>query len=201
MLHEHEQFQVVLDDENLVGIFIVCVIHKGILVDIGNVRLEVDNGIFGDVEVYLMLLVNLFGPEGFFRNGQTEGEGGAVPFLALALDGAVVQLDEVACQCQAEACAESLVAAVFTIVEAFKEMLHFVLGDATASIAYLNIYMVVVATGVYVEAYLTLFCVFGGIGEQVVDNLVEFVCVYPSHHALGRTVDGEGEALLGHQRL
>ena len=68
LLHEHQQLEVVLDNQQFVVVVIIGVVVC-IGIDIWNDALEVDNGILGDVEVDFMLFVDLLGLEGFFVDG------------------------------------------------------------------------------------------------------------------------------------
>lgn len=79
----------------------------------------------------------------------------------------------------------------------FEEHFLLILWNAVACIAYFNDYMVIGAVCHCIEAYFSSFMtVFGGIREQIVDDLVKFVGVYPSHHALWVTVDGKLHVFL-----
>ena len=56
--------------------------------------------------------------------------------------------------------------------------------------------------GLYLQCHLSTFVgVFGGIGKEIVDNLVEFVGVDPAHHTLRVAGNGEMLAFLHEERF
>ena len=200
LLHEHEEFDIVFDDEQAVDVLVGVILRIAVLVvDFELECLDVDDGILGEVEVDGACLVDLIVNEGFLVDRQLDGEGGALAHLALTLDGAVVQEDEVVGEVEPETCADGLVLAVFTVVEPLEEVLHLLRRDAVACVAHLDADVVEGRVRLYLQRHLTVFVgVFGGIGEEVVDDFVEFVGIDPAHHALG--VAGDGEMLaLAHQ--
>ena len=90
---------------------------------------------------------------------------------------------------------------VFAVVEALEKVLHLLLGDAATRVAYLNIYIVVIATGPDLERHFSFLGVFGCVRQEVIDDFVEFVGVNPAHHALRIAFDGEFQAFLVHERF
>ena len=93
-----------------------------IVVDVWNECLEVGDGVMGDVEVYGALFVNLVWQVCFLDDRQFNDEGGTLAQLAVAADGAVVEIDEIVGEAEAETCADGLVLAVFTVVESLEEV-------------------------------------------------------------------------------
>ena len=107
----------------------------------------------------------------------------------------MVQIDEVVGEVESEARADGTVLTVFTVVESVEEVLHLLWRDAVASVAHLDADVVEGRVCLYLQRHLTVFVgVFGGIGEEIVDDLVEFVGINPAHHALW--IAGDGEMLL-----
>ena len=113
-----------------------------------------------------------------------------------------MQIDKIARQSQSEACADGLVPTILAVVETLEQVFHLFWRDAVTRVAHLDADVIVGLIGLHHERYLAVFVgVFGGIRQQIVDNLVEFVGIYPSHHAAGLTGDGELLTFLGQKGL
>ena len=70
-----------------------------------------------------MLFVDLFGFEGFFVDGQCDGEDGALAQFALTVDGAFVQVDEIAGESQSHASADGALLVVVAHKESIEEVI------------------------------------------------------------------------------
>ena len=201
LLHQHQQVVVVLDDEHRVGI---CP-YLGHRAAFGHLAERLGVGhvyqtALGHVVHDEVLLVNLLFREGLFVDGQLYHKGGALAFDAVAVDVAAMQIDQVAGQRQTQAGADGLVLAVVAVVEAGEQPTHLLFRYAVAVVTHAYDDMVVALVRGDVEHHLAVGCrIFGGIRQQVEDDLVQLVGVYPTHHALRLAGNGKLVVLAAHQ--
>ena len=78
-------------------------------------------------------------------------------------------------------------------------MFHLFFRNAATVVADADSYVVVVAIRDYLKGDLAvLLRVFGCIRQQVEDNFVQFIGIYPAHHTLRLAADGELQAFPLH---
>ena len=91
---------------------------------------------------------------------------------------------------------------VVTVQESAEQMFHLFWRNTVTCITHLDLDLIIILIGQRLDCHLaSLFGVFGGIREQIVDNLVQFVGIYPSHHTLRLTENGEFHLLFGDEGL
>ena len=121
----------------------------------------------------------------------------------MAVDGTAVQEHQFACKCKPQTGAKSLLPPVFAVIETVEQLLHLILRNTDAVVAYINNNVVELAARAHLKRYFAVLSlsILGCVRQQVIDDFVEFVGINPSHHALGRTLNFEVQAFLGHERL
>ena len=206
LFHEHEQFDIILDNQEGVGILVSLVLRqvfKRVLLLGGlYVRLQVDDVAMRMFRVDLVALVNLGTGEGILLDGQFDDEGSTLSLETLTLDGASVEVDQVMGQGETDTRAEGGVLTVFSVVETGEEPLHLLMGNTGTIVTHPYDNLVITGIGGDIDndfSFLT--SIFRGIRQEVEDNLVEFVGVNPSHHTLRLTTDGKLQAFLSHEGL
>ena len=145
--HEHQQFDIVFDNQNLVG-FIVARVDgsRQVLwrfVGCGEQFLDIEYCRRRSVEHQLVALVNLGGRERILVDGYRNNKYGALALFALTVDGSSMQIDEIAGQGETEPRAKSLHRAVVTIVETLEQPLHLLRRNAYTGIAHLDNHMII----------------------------------------------------------
>ena len=113
-----------------------------------------------------------------------------------------MKIYEVVGEGESQTCAKALVLSVGTILEGAVEVLQLVLGDTEPCVTDYDADAVKFVVGCCNDAHFTVFpAIFGCIGYQIVDNLVEFVCINPAHHAFRMTFDDVFHLLFYNQGL
>ena len=132
--HEGEQFAVVLDDEH--GVVFGFVVIGGVGVAVVGQDTDgcgfIGKGGVGNGTGGVGSTVDFAVGIAVAAKGQADGEGGALLFAALAVDGAVMEAHEVVGERESDASAERVHAAVVPVEETGVEMAHLVGRDADA---------------------------------------------------------------------
>ena len=114
-------------------------------------------------------------------DGQCHCERAALASLAFYADRSVVQRDEILDQREADARAVSVEPSVLALIEAGEERRQLVLVDALAAIADTDDGQLAFPTGIHADPSAGM-VVFGGVADEVVDDLVKGVGVEISSH-------------------
>ena len=95
-----------------------------------------------------------------------------------------MQVHKIMSERKSQTCTDVLVLSVVAILERAVEVFHPVLRDSKPRVAHYDADAVIFVVGRHAYVHLAILsAVFGCIGYQIIDDLVEFVGVNPTHHA------------------
>ena len=141
------------------GFVVFCII-----IDVGYLGTEIDDGILRGVEGYLVVFENLIWCESFFEDGQFDDESCSLSFLAVAPDCSSVEGYQVLCQSEPKSGSDDLMLSLLPILETPEQVFHLLFGDAATSIAYVYNKVVEIPICLRLDGHLSAFFgVFGGI--------------------------------------
>lgn len=140
--------------------------------------------------------VDLFPGVGVPAYGQYDPETISLPFAARNPDMPLVDIGQILHQRQPDTRTDGMELTVITVVEALEKPVDSLLAHAFTAIGdhYTD------KTGAFhphTDFYFPFVgCVFGSVGKQVVDDLIEFVGIEPAFDTVGRTLEVDPKALF-----